>query len=240
VYCFGDEHDVDVARVVELLTAALAHRDHGEPARRGVGGQPRPGDRERGIEGARCEVGQFGGHVADFDGTRQVARGESQHSAPVGDPQRVPRVGHGGHRFRSQEVGAHRGQHLGPQPGCTRAHRAAFVRVAEQPPVLGMAHQVLTQRAAGTQHIEQPTAQPHVAVQLVDEVVAVDRGLEQQRQTGQSRVGVRRCGQSREQAVVTSQPGQRRRVEQHGSLRRLGEANSCQLRRPAPRHSAPT
>ena len=144
-----------------------------------------------------------------------------------------------GDRFVVDEVGADGREHLGPQPGGTRPHRAAAVSVGEQPPVLGVAHQVVGQGTARAEDVEQAAAQPHVAVELVDEVVGVVGGFEQQGQAAQRGVGVGRRGQCREQPVVAREAGQRR-CSGSGRAGRLGEADP---REPVPSGSpsqAPT
>ena len=83
------EDHVDVGDVVELVPAALAHRDHGQADGGGVLPHLRPGDREAGVERAGREVGQLGGHVVDADVVGEVAgRQPDQHPAVL-DAHRV-------------------------------------------------------------------------------------------------------------------------------------------------------
>ena len=145
----GHEDHVDVADVVELVAAALAHRDHAEP--RAVGGRPDPGpgDGQRRVQGAGGEVGQLGGHVVDADAVREVAGGQPEQQPAVGDPQRVDADGvlAGRHRRGGQRVGTHRPQQLGPHRE-RRGTRGAQRRVGEVVPVLGVPQQVVAERRA--------------------------------------------------------------------------------------------
>ena len=59
VHRLGHEDDVDVADVVQLPATALAHGDHGQPARLGAVGQLGPGQRQRGLEGGPGQVGEL-------------------------------------------------------------------------------------------------------------------------------------------------------------------------------------
>ena len=64
----GDEDDVDVADVVELATARLAHPDDGEPALLVPLAVLLPGDEQRRLERGLGELGQRladGGHLGD-------------------------------------------------------------------------------------------------------------------------------------------------------------------------------
>ena len=80
----GDEDHVDVAGVVELAGAALAHRDDREPDRRGVRWELGAGDREGGLEDRVGEVGEFLGDLVHGGVAGQVAGGEVQDPAVVG------------------------------------------------------------------------------------------------------------------------------------------------------------
>ncbi len=88
----GDEDHVDVARVVELAGAALAHRHHCEPDRRGIRRELGPGDREGGLEYRVGEVGELLGHLVDGGVAGHVARGEVQQPTVVGGGQPLDRV----------------------------------------------------------------------------------------------------------------------------------------------------
>src|SRR5690606_33037149 len=81
----GDEDDVDVADVVELARAALAHTDHGQP--RVVGVHFRTGDREGRFERGGGEVGQLGRDLLEAGPAGEVAGGQVGEPAAVGDPE---------------------------------------------------------------------------------------------------------------------------------------------------------
>ncbi len=91
----ADEDDVHVGDVVQLVAAALAHRDDGEPAQCRVLGGGGPGDGEGGAQGRGGEVGELGGGLGDVGGAAHVTGGDGQQTAAVGDTQgdRVGRVG---------------------------------------------------------------------------------------------------------------------------------------------------
>ena len=74
----GGEDDVDVGEVVQLLGAALAHRDDGEPGGRRAGRQLGRGDRQPGLQGG---VGQVGQRLAD-GGQRGRRQRRSRRPAP--------------------------------------------------------------------------------------------------------------------------------------------------------------
>ena len=79
------EEHVDVARVVELGAAQLAHADHGE-------GDLRLDDVERRAQtdlGERGELAADGRQVGDAE---QVAHGDAEHLAPLPSPQDAARV----------------------------------------------------------------------------------------------------------------------------------------------------
>lgn len=102
---FPDKNDIDVGDVVQLVAAALAHGDHGEPADRGVLGRGGPGDGEGGAEGGGGEVGEFGGGLGDVGGAAHIAGGDGQQAAPVGDAQRDGVGGLGEPRSNSSTPG---------------------------------------------------------------------------------------------------------------------------------------
>src|SRR5690606_33675265 len=83
----ADDDDVDVRDVVQLVSPALAERDHREPAQGGVLGCGVPGQPEGGAQGGGGEVGELGGGLGDVDGPADVAGGDGEQAAPVGDPQ---------------------------------------------------------------------------------------------------------------------------------------------------------
>ena len=88
----GHEDHVDVAGVVQLAGAALAHGEHGDPARRGAGGQFRARDRERGAQHGRGDVRELARHLLGRGHAGHVARGEVQDVTLVRDAQHGRRV----------------------------------------------------------------------------------------------------------------------------------------------------
>ena len=80
-----DEDDVDVADVVELAAAALAHRDHREPGRGRGRTDADAGDGQGRVEGAGGQVGQLGGDVVDTDVVGEVAGGQPEQDPAVLD-----------------------------------------------------------------------------------------------------------------------------------------------------------
>ncbi len=110
------EDHVDVGDVVELVAAALAHRDHGQPDLLRAFSDPLPGDGERGVEGAGGQVGELGGRVVDPEVVGQVARGQAEQEPAVLDPQRVHGLVVGPGRGRVLVVPArHRQRAAGPR-----------------------------------------------------------------------------------------------------------------------------
>jgi len=95
---FGDEDDVDVADVVELARAGLAHRDDRERRRSDVGLGERDlatGDRHRRLERGTRQVGEARGHGGERVGRRDaqhVEQGDLREVAPVADPEPEPGV----------------------------------------------------------------------------------------------------------------------------------------------------
>ena len=149
----GHEDHVHVADVVELVAAALAHRDHGEPAAARVLADLGARDGECRVQRSGGEVRELGGGVVDPEVVSEVARREPEQHPAVLHPQGVQGFGvlHGRHRLRFGGIG----------PDCTEQPLADGVRrragrpergVGELVPVLGMLAQVLAQRLAGPEH----------------------------------------------------------------------------------------
>ncbi len=103
---FTHENDVHVGDVVQLVSPALAHRDHREPAQRRVLGRGGLGEGEGRAQRGGGEVGQLGGGLGDVDGAAHVAGGDGQQAAPVGDAQRdgVGRLGEAALELRHPAV----------------------------------------------------------------------------------------------------------------------------------------
>ena len=168
----GDEHHVDVADVVQLAAAALAHRDHGQPTV--LAAQLGHRDRERGLQRRRGQVGEPGRDLLQVEHRQlrlahrgQVGGRQHQQLVPVGGAQRVtprpsrcsvaadPPLLPAGESVR---VGPDRGQHGGQRPVI------GPVAVGGQPvPAVGVADQVIAQRGRAAEQREQPAAQPDVA-----------------------------------------------------------------------------
>ena len=205
----GDEDHVHVAGVVELAPAALAHRDHGQPARRRPGRQLRAGDRERRLQRRRRQVGQLGGHVVDRHLAGEVPGRQVQQPLAVGHPQRGGRAGSGPaapgrrHRLRGAGIRAHGGQQRGAQlPGGRAGQR---LRAAQEPPAFRVPGQVVAERGAGPEHQGQPPGQVGVLVQGGEQLgvpghpgqgrereIRVGRGGERRQQPGVAGVEVER------------------------------------------------
>ncbi len=137
------EDDVHVGDVVELMAAALAHRDDREPAQRVVLGRGGPREAEGGAQGGGGEVGELGGGLGDAGGTAHVPGGDGQQAAPVGDAQ-----GDGVVRLR--------------EAGLELLHaRVQVVRLVhdERLPVLRVPGEVVGEGGGGAEHPEQPVAQ---------------------------------------------------------------------------------
>src|SRR3546814_15470809 len=85
------EDHVDVTDVVELVAAALAHRNNREPRIRGRLPDPGPRDGPGCFEGPGGQVRALRGYVVDPDVVGQVARGQAQpdpgiYHPPCGTP----------------------------------------------------------------------------------------------------------------------------------------------------------
>ena len=78
---FVHEHDVDVARVVQLGAAELAHADH----RHGDG---RRGHRQCGTEAGLRDRGKLGADGAQVGDAEQVTGGDADHAAVLPAAQR--------------------------------------------------------------------------------------------------------------------------------------------------------
>ena len=145
---FGHEDHVDVARVVQLARAALAHGDHRDAARRCAWRQMRAGDGESALERRGRQLGQLGHHVIDRQCAGDVACGDPQQSAPVGQPELA--------RIRGAA-------HLGVEAG--RLFVNAVPAAAEQLPVAGMPAQMIGQRGTGPEDGSEAGSQGGVRAQ---------------------------------------------------------------------------
>ena len=197
VHRLGHEDHVHVAHVVELVAAALAHRDHGQPAAgRGVADLG-PGHGESGVEGAGREVRELGGDVVHVEVVGEVAAGEAEQDPAVLHPERVTRrmVLERRERLGGPGVGAD-GLH---QPGADGEGRRACRPqrgVGQLTPVLRVPAQVVAEREAHAQHAEQPHRRALVVDEGGEQVRRVGDGVDERQQAGERLVGV---GRPREQ-----------------------------------------
>ncbi len=122
---FGHEDHVDVAGVVELAPAALAHGHHGQAAGRRAGRQFGSGHGERRLQDRGRDVGQFLAHLVHGRGAGQVARGELQQPAPVRRGQRCRGLPAGGHRRAVPRPRRRGPRRRGPRRRGPRRPRAA-------------------------------------------------------------------------------------------------------------------
>ena len=194
------EDHVHVGDVVELVAAALAHRDHRQPRLRSSLAHALPGDGERGVEGACRQVGELGGRVVDPEVVGQVPRSQAEQEPAVLDPQRVDGLGVGLGRGRRvvTRLCPDRAQQALPhgvrrRPG--RAHR----RVGELAPLLRMAAEVVGERLAGAEHREQPHGGALVVDERPEHRFGVVLGVRQVDQPVEREVGIRRPGDQRHQ-----------------------------------------
>jgi hypothetical protein len=209
----GHEDHVDVADVVELPGAALAHPHDREPylaVRRtlvDLGAR----DGQRGLQGRAREVGQLGGDLGQRGLSGQVAGGHVRQPPPVGDPQGDQRVRGGGARLGRVGFGADRAQQRRPVLG-QRGH-------GQQVEVLGMAFEVVAEGGAHAEQGEHPLPEPLVGAQPV-EGGGLPLGQPGQRGQCQGRIGHR--DQRFEQAVEVDP----RPLDQPGGAGRVGESES--------------
>ena len=174
----GDEHDVDVADVVQLRAAGLAHGDHGEPAVGSPGSVSAEGDGERRPQRRGGQVRELGGDVLQRqDRQRRLADGgevggrEHEHLVAVGGAQGVDglavaqpgRAAPLGARGRGGRVGADGGQQRGGAGGDVRGGVGGVG--GEPAPAVGVGDEVVAQRRRAAEQGEQPPAQHDVAAQ---------------------------------------------------------------------------
>ena len=208
----GHEDHVDVAGVVELAGAALAHRHDRQPGGRGrgrfgrvLGRQLGPGHRQGRLEHGVGQVGQLGRGLVDRDHAGQVAPGQVQQAAAIGGGEPGGRVGciggiaDGRDRDRVVGFGADRAQQLGPE--LARLGAAVRVPAAQDGAVGRVPGQVSGQGLADAEDGNQPGAERGVLGQAVDEagVPLGDLG-----QAGEGEVGIGRLGELGQQRVVAA------------------------------------
>ena len=156
---FGDEDHVDVGDVVQLEAAGLAHRDHAEFERRGLGTGEGLGRRhgKSGLQRCPGQVGQRSGDALDAEVAGQVAPGDGEHRPAIGAAQ-------GDHRVRSGHVRALPGA-AGDRVtvvGADRPHQLGrdglivqFRLTGEHLPVARVLGQVVGQSHRRAEHVEQ-------------------------------------------------------------------------------------
>jgi len=192
---FGHEDHVDVAGVVQLAAAALAHGHHGEPARSGRGGKFGPRHGERRLEDRGRDVGQFLARDVHRRHPGQVPRREMQQPTPVGRGQPRGGLRAGGHRPAGiVGVGADRAEHVGAEFGLLRA----LDGTAQGLRVLGVTGQVIGQARADAEHRGEPVAEILLGAERRAQAVLTAGNLlsrgEQPGHPGQGQVGVGRAG----------------------------------------------
>ena len=162
------EH-VDVADVVELLGAALAQPDHGQPGLERVRPELGPGDGQGRLEGGVGQVGELVGDAVDrLDRFRraEVPGGDPQQGPAVGDPERV--AGDARPPPGPPPPGRPR-----PRSAWSRRSSAAGRRVSSpssSAEMLGMGEQVLAELAAAAQHHDQLAGEDRRAGQPGEQV----------------------------------------------------------------------
>src|SRR5690606_5301086 len=152
-------------------------------------------------QGGGGEVGELGGGLGDVDGPTDVAGGDGEQAAPVGDPQ--------GHRIG--DVGETALELLD-----ARVQVPGFVG-DQGLPVAGVPGQVVGEGAGGTEHAEQPVPQRLGRDHRVEEFLArggVRLRLQQPHQPEQREVGVGGGTERVEQDRVVAQGGQFGAVQQ--------------------------
>ena len=199
----GDEHDVDVAHVVQLAATALAHRDDGQPARIAVGLGHRDG--QGGPQRGGGQVGEPGRHVLDvedrelgFGDGGEVGRGQHHQLVAVGgaqglDGRRPGEPGRGAAgptRVRRVRVGAD-GRQQGRRGVVLRTARP----VAQPVPAVRVGREVVGQDRRAAQQGEQPPAQLHLGADRRIELPAVGHRGNEPLDRPQREIGVGAAGQ---------------------------------------------
>ena len=151
----GHEHDVDVADVVQLVPAALAHRDHGQPPAPSGGAHLGHRDRER-RRAAPLRPGRPAGRrrrrpPAPAAPARRPRRGRPRPARAARRGRRCagrrplrPRSG-GPPRRRRRRPAGHRGRRR-PRQQSHRRVRPCTGPVAQPVPAVGVGDQVVAQR----------------------------------------------------------------------------------------------
>ena len=180
-----DEHHVDVARVVELATAELAHADDGH---RHVG----LGDLERDAEARLREGGELETGRAQVGHAEQVARRDAHERTPLAAPElgrRIVGVGHSGEQRLVVAFGRRR---LECSPVGDHRHRVAIVDQRREERVRrgGDRDDRVEQDAAGRERVGPSRVAPRARRSTPARAAGVGRALD--RPSYRRRVGHRR------------------------------------------------
>ncbi|MDH6490860.1 hypothetical protein M2157_006859 [Streptomyces sp. SAI-127] len=216
-----DKDHVHVGDVIQLVAPALAHRDHREPAQRGVLGCGRPRYGERGAQGRGGEVGEFGGGLGEVGGAAHVTGGDRQQTAAVGDAQGDGVGGLGEPAFELLDAGVQIARLVGD----------------EGLPVAGVPGEMLGERGGRAEHPEQPVAQRLRRYHGVEQL-PVGLHLQKPHQTMQREVGVGGRAERLQQHRVIAYAAQLPAVQQPLGGGRIGETVPQKPREgtaPAPR-----
>lgn len=213
---FRHEDHVDVGDVVQFVAAALAHRDHREAAGGGVLGGGVLGEGQGRAEGGGGQVGEFARGLGDVRGAADVAGGDGEQAAAVGDAEgdRVGGLGQAAFELRDARVEVVR-----------------FVR-DQGVPVGGVAGEVVGEGGGGAEDAEEAVAEGLAAMRVSSSSRwAVGVGWASRRRTRPCRArsgsavaprASRRTGSSR--TVVSSGPSRRRSAAE-------GSVKPCRSRR---------
>ena len=199
-----DEDHVDVGDVVELVAAALAHGDHGQPGASAALSRTRcraTASAASRVPAARSE--QLGRRVVDAEVVGEVAGGEPQQQPAVLHPQRVERrrVRRRSPSARRRRVGADRAQQVGPHgvrrgAGASRAAgRSARASARGAGQVVGRAPRWRRARRAAASRCPRRRRAPRAAPR--GRRPAVDQAAQRR----QRQVGVGRAGDQRQQRL---------------------------------------
>ena len=242
----GHVDDVDVAHVVELAAAALAHADDREPDTETVVVEVGPGQRQRRLQRGTRQVRQRRrdpGQAAQRVGAGEVGRRDAQQARPVRQPHRVRPRGTDERRHRDVRVGVgtDRAQELGPDLGHGDARPRRVVE--EHPQRLRVRDERVPQRHGRADDGEQPRARRTVlledAPQHPHQLGVPDDRPGELRQRQQRLVRVRDVRERRDQHVRgrLDHLQQRRVREQPLGAAGVGHADPGEptgQRRPAP------
>jgi hypothetical protein len=169
----GDEHDVDVADVVQLAPAALAHRDDGQTPVAGVGAlreRLRGGHRDRGLQRGGGQVGQVRRDLVDLQHGQlrlphrgEVGGGEDEQLVAVGGAQGLDPGGTGERGPPALGAAGGRGVGVGadgPEQRPRVGRRVGRAVAGEAVPAVGVGDEVVGERRRAAEQAEQPPPEP--------------------------------------------------------------------------------